>query len=190
MQWRGRVHAPMRAPALPLSARSPGSPVPTEFLPPAVILVVDGEAVVSRLVCRYLTHIGYRVLEASSGEQALVAVRLRQPPIDLVLADMVLPEMDGLELASAVLAATPGPSVLLMSGQLPEEGERIEVDGRIVQVTRKPVDFDQLQGRLQAILEGYSSDDEVESAHCARPPLPRLGATHWPGRRAGGKAGP
>ena len=142
--------------------------MPTEFLPPAVILVVDEEAAVSRLVCRYLTHIGYRVLEASSGEQALAAIRLRRPPIDLVLTDMALPEMNGLELAAAVLATSPGPSVLLMTGQPPEEVERIEVDGRIVQVTRKPVNLDELQGTLQAILEGYSSEDEVESAHCAR----------------------
>ena len=40
--------------------------VPTQALPPAVILVVDDEPTVNRLVSRYLTHLGYRVMEASS----------------------------------------------------------------------------------------------------------------------------
>jgi CheY-like chemotaxis protein len=143
----------------------------TEILPPATILVVDDEAVVSRLVSRYLTHIGYQVIEAPSGEVALAVVRRRWPLIDVVLSDVVMPEMDGLELAAAVLADSPGPSVLLMTGQLPEGVERIEVGRRIVQIVRKPVDLDRLRELLQVILEGYppdAPDVPVEPASCAR----------------------
>jgi two-component system, cell cycle sensor histidine kinase and response regulator CckA len=142
--------------------------VPTEILPPATILVVDDEAVVSRVVSRYLTHIGYQVIEAPSGEVALAVVRRRWPRIDVVLSNVVMPEMDGLELAAAVLAHSPGPSVLLMTGQLPEGVERIEVGQRIVQIVRKPLDLDRLRELLQVILEGYPPDAPVESASCAR----------------------
>ena len=141
--------------------------VPTETLPPATILVVDAEAVVSRLVSRYLTHIGYQVVEASSGEVALSVIRRRRPPIDVVLSDIVMPGMDGLELAVAVLAEFPGPSVVLMTGQLPEGVERIEVGRRIVQVIRKPLDLDGLRELLQVILEGYPPDPAAESASYA-----------------------
>jgi CheY-like chemotaxis protein len=141
--------------------------VPTDILPPATILVVDDEAVVSRLVSRYLTHIGYQVLEASSGELALAVVNRRRPPIDVVLSDIVMPDMDGLELAAAVLAESPGPSVILMTGQLPEGVERIEVVRRIVQVVRKPVNLDGLRELLQVILEGYPAEAPAESTSCA-----------------------
>jgi CheY-like chemotaxis protein len=147
--------------------RSRQEAVPTEILPPATILVVDDEAVVSRLVSRYLTHIGYQVVEASSGDLALAVVRRRRPPIDVVLSDMVMPEMDGLELAAALLAESPGPSVLLMTNQLPEGVERIEVGRPIVQLVRKPLNLDVLRELLQVILEGYPPDAPAESASCA-----------------------
>ena len=69
--------------------------------PPALILVVDDEAAVTRLVTRYLNHLGYRTLEATSGEEALAVVRRARPRVDLVLSDVIMPEMGGLE---------PGPS--------------------------------------------------------------------------------
>jgi len=128
---------------------------------------VDDEPAVSRLLSRYLTHLGYRVVEASSGEQALAAIRLRRPRIDLVLCDIMMPGMDGVELAAAVLAKCPGPSVLLMTGQLPQEMKPIDVAGRIVPVLRKPMNFDELRELLQVTLEGYPPDVEAESAHCA-----------------------
>ena len=136
----------------------------TEAQPPAVILVVDDEAAVNRLVSRYLTHIGYRVLEACSGEEALALVRRRRPRIDLVLSDVVMPEMDGVALAARLLAQCPGPSVILMTGQLPEEIERLNVNGQIVPVVRKPLNLDELQNLLRVTLEGFS-DAEADPIH-------------------------
>lgn len=130
-----------------------------EGLPPAVVLVVDDEEAVSRLVARFLTHLGYSVLQAASGEEALALVRLRQPPVDLVLSDVVMPGMDGTELARLVLSEYPGPGVILMTGQLPREIERMNVGGRIVRVLRKPLDLDQLQALLRATLQLFLPED-------------------------------
>jgi two-component system cell cycle sensor histidine kinase/response regulator CckA len=124
-------------------------------LPPAAILVVDDEEAVNRLVTRYLTHIGYTVLAATSGEEALAIVRRRLPPIDLVLSDVVMPGMDGTELASLVLAECPGPAIVLMTGQLAEDIERVNVGGRIVRVLHKPVNLDSLQELLRAMLDTF-----------------------------------
>lgn len=137
--------------------------MPSESLPPAVILVVDDEEAVSRLVSRFLTHLGYVVLQAASGEDALALVRLRQPAVDLVLSDVVMPGMDGIELAGWVLAECPGPAVLLMTGQLPQEIERVNVQGRIVRVLRKPLNLDQLQELLRATVQLFIPDDRVHS---------------------------
>ena len=140
--------------------------MPTDALPPAVILVVDDDDSVNRLVSRYLTHLGYRVLETRSGEEALAAVRRRRPPIDLVLSDVVMPGMDGVALAARLLARCPGPSVILMTGLLPEEVEHMEVNGQIVPVLRKPLSLDQLQHRLQVTLHGFP-DAELDSVYVA-----------------------
>ncbi len=129
--------------------------MPPEALPPAVILVVDDEDAVNRLVSRYLTHIGYRVLEACSAEEALAVVRRHRPRVDLVLSDVVMPGADGVTLAACLLGQAPGPSVILMSGQLPDEIERMNVRGQIVPVLRKPLNLDQLQNLLRVTLEGF-----------------------------------
>lgn len=133
--------------------------MPSEPLPPAVILVVDDEEAVSRLAARFLTHLGYVVLQAGNGEEALAMVRRRQPPIDLVLSDVIMPGMEGIELAAWVLAECPGPAMLLMTGQLPQEIERVNVQGRIVRVLRKPLDLDQLQELLRDTLQHFLPDD-------------------------------
>jgi two-component system, cell cycle sensor histidine kinase and response regulator CckA len=129
--------------------------VPSEVVPPAVILVVDDEAQVNRLVSRYLTHLGYRVLEATSAEEALSIVRRQRPRVNVVLSDVVMEGMDGVALAAQVLARCPGPSVILMTGILPADIERMPVNGQVVPVLRKPLNLDQLQGLLQVTLEGF-----------------------------------
>jgi two-component system cell cycle sensor histidine kinase/response regulator CckA len=131
---------------------------PSQFsqpLPPAAIVVVDDEETVNRLVTRYLTHLGYTVLAATSGEEALAIVRRRIPPIDLVLSDVVMPGMDGTELASLVLAECPGPTIVLMTGQWADDVERVNVRGRIVRVLHKPLNLDHLQDLLRAMLDTF-----------------------------------
>lgn len=140
--------------------------MPTDVLPPAVILVVDDEAAVTRLVSRYLRHLGYRVREACDGEEALAVVRRRRPAIDLVLSDVLMPGMDGVTLAARLLARCPGPSVILMTGVLPEEVERMNVNGQVVPLLRKPLNLDQLQNLLRVTLDGFS-DAEIDSAYLA-----------------------
>jgi CheY-like chemotaxis protein len=140
--------------------------VPTQALPPAVILVVDDEPTVNRLVSRYLTHLGYRVMEASSGEEALALVRRQRPPIDLVLSDVVMPGMDGIALAARLLAGCPGPSVILMTGVVSQEVDRMNVIGQTVPVLRKPLNLDQLQNLLRVTLEGFP-DAAIDSVYLA-----------------------
>jgi CheY-like chemotaxis protein len=140
--------------------------VPTQALPPAAILVVDDEPIVNRLVSRYLTHLGYRVMEASSGEEALALVRRQRPPIDLVLSDVVMPGMDGIALAARVLAGCPGPSVILMTGVVSQEVEHMNVIGQTVPVLRKPLNLDQLQNLLRVTLEGFP-DAAIDSVYLA-----------------------
>lgn len=69
---------------------------------------------------------GYRVLQAASGEEALVLSRLHRGAIDLLLTDVTMPQMKGPELAARVLAERPQTRVVYMSGyneELLSDGE-------------------------------------------------------------------
>jgi CheY-like chemotaxis protein len=137
--------------------------MPQETEPPATILVVDDESAITLLVTRYLSHLGYHAVEATSAAQALATVRRQRPRIDLVLTDAIMPEVSGIELATILLANAPGPSVILMTGALPPEVERLDIAGQIVRVLRKPLDLDELQQVLRVTLEGYPADDEPDT---------------------------
>jgi CheY-like chemotaxis protein len=63
----------------------------------ATILVVDDNAVVARMMARLLESKGHHAVLASDGPSALDAVRHSSPAVDLVLLDMMMPDMDGLE---------------------------------------------------------------------------------------------
>ena len=126
-----------------------------ESVSPAVILVVDDDEVVARVVAGFLRHLGYTVLEATSGDQALAIVQWRQPPIDLVLSDAVLRRrggLDGSEFTAALLGEWPGPQLILFAGPPPEAVEPLGVQGRGIRVVRKPLHLDQLADLLREML--------------------------------------
>ncbi|MFW5443745.1 MAG: response regulator, partial [Methylococcaceae bacterium] len=78
------------------------------------ILVVDDEPALRELANQILTHFGYRVLTASSGESALNI--LAAHPIDLMLSDVIMPNMDGFQLARNVSKLYPAVKIQLASG--------------------------------------------------------------------------
>jgi CheY-like chemotaxis protein len=86
----------------------------------ATILLVEDERPVRTTVRRLLERHDYKVLEAANGQDALTLVAARRAEIDLVLSDMVMPGMGGMELASRVRTLSPKLPVLLMTGYTEE----------------------------------------------------------------------
>ena len=85
------------------------------------VLVVEDQDEVRNLVEEILGMQGYTVLKASNGEEALRLGKSRRKPIQLLLTDMVMPGMNGKELAERMQKMYPGMKVILMSGYA-EEG--------------------------------------------------------------------
>ncbi len=85
------------------------------------ILVIEDEDVVRNLACRGLRDQGYSVLEARNGVQALQYIEQRPGTIDLVISDVVMPEMGGRELGQSLARLEPGLPVLFMSGYTGED---------------------------------------------------------------------
>nr|WP_245984431.1 response regulator transcription factor [Streptomyces tateyamensis] len=95
----------------------------TSAPPPARILVVDDDPTVAEVVAGYLHRAGYAVDRAADGRAALERAALGRP--DLVVLDLMLPELDGLEVCRRLRAAGgPGPAVLMLTAK-GEEADRI-----------------------------------------------------------------
>ena len=80
------------------------------------VLIADDEEPVRRVASRLLVRNGYDVLEAANGADALRMLGAGEGKIDILVSDIIMPEMGGLELARRVAADFPGLPVLLISG--------------------------------------------------------------------------
>jgi CheY-like chemotaxis protein len=80
------------------------------------ILLVEDEAFVQKVTAEVLESAGYRLIVAGSAREALDACREYSEPVDLLLADVVMPGMNGRELASQFELLCPRAQVLLMTG--------------------------------------------------------------------------
>jgi two-component system cell cycle sensor histidine kinase/response regulator CckA len=123
---------------------------------PATVLVVDDERPMLRLLRRQLEALGCTVLEAQDGPEALRLLVGRRGAVDLVLSDIVMPGMNGTELADRILADRPEQCVILMSGQAPGGLARIGRREKIVPVLRKPFTPEQLLELVSIVLQQHA----------------------------------
>jgi CheY-like chemotaxis protein len=122
-------------------------------LPTGTILLVDDEDGIRVTLRRQLVAQGHTVLEASHGAEAIAVVRMRRGNLDLVLSDVVMPEMNGTELAATLLRDYPGLPVILMSAYAPAGLTQVGPDSRKVPVLQKPFTTAQLQELIHVSLE-------------------------------------
>ena len=87
----------------------------------ATVLVVDDEPLILGLCERMLRLGRYAVFTAGSGEEALPYLQKNTVPIDLALLDVMMPGMNGVELAGWIQNAAPSTRVVLMTGFRPRE---------------------------------------------------------------------
>jgi len=91
------------------------------------ILVVDDNASVRRVVTKALERAGYRVLAASRPSEALALTEDAADPVELLLVDLVMPEMSGTELAARLRARRGALPVLYVSGRRAAAGPGTDV---------------------------------------------------------------
>ncbi len=133
-------------------AETPVSAEAAAPVPGVTTLVVEDEQLVRDLVCRTLRRAGYTVLVASNGEEALAVSRATPGAIDLVVTDVVMPRMNGSELASRLAVERPGIRVLFVSGYA---NEILDVRGGLVPGTeylQKPFTPSVLLDRVRELL--------------------------------------
>ena len=137
----GSVVAPSPKPAEP--APAPRRPA-TDHTGQGVILLVEDEDPVRAVNSRALSARGYTVLEAASGLEALAIVRDGDQPIDLVVSDVVMPEMDGPSLLREVRKHQPHLKVIFVSGYAEDAFRKNLPEGEAFNFLPKPFSLKQL----------------------------------------------
>ncbi|HVZ33750.1 MAG TPA: response regulator, partial [Polyangiaceae bacterium] len=117
------------------------------------VLVVEDDDQVRAVIVRTLLGLGYQTLEASSGRQALDVLASPPKAIDLVLTDVVIPELGGFELAETLHRERPGMPVLLMSAYEDASLRRRASLPQHSAIIHKPVTSHSLATRVRAALD-------------------------------------
>lgn len=87
------------------------------------ILIVDDDPAIGALARASLEQFGYSTCGAGSGEEAIRVFKARQADVELVVTDVVMPGMDGFELASRLRQVKPELALIVMSGSGNPQGD-------------------------------------------------------------------
>ena len=118
------------------------------------ILVVDDKASVRRLVQEYLVEQGYRVVTADNGQNALHTARKEKP--DLILLDIMMPEMDGYEFVRIYRKEKDTP-IILLTAKLEETDKVLGLELGADDYITKPFGMRELLARIRAVLRRAES---------------------------------
>jgi PAS domain S-box-containing protein len=117
------------------------------------VLVVEDERAVRELASRVLRRLGYRVLEAVNGEQALAVAAQHPGRIDLLFTDVVMPQMGGKELAEKFRAVRPATPVLFTSGYTADSVVRDGIMEHAIAFLTKPFSPPMLARKVREVLD-------------------------------------
>jgi len=109
------------------------------------ILVAEDDPMVLNVVTGMLKHLGYKTLEANNGQEALSIYTENRDKIGLVISDMVMPKLGGLDLAGEILANNPDERIVVMTGYLREDLEIEPDDFGLAGWLEKPMTAERLK---------------------------------------------
>src|SRR6266704_2788244 len=155
-------------------------PNPDPQSPPTTVLVVDDEDGIRQALDRFLTRLGYRVLQAASGAEALDRQAAEQPQV--MLSDIRMPNMTGVELVPKALAADSDLAIIMLTA-IDEPRTAIEcLKLGAYDYLIKPVDLDELEQWLAREVAVRTRDLEERTTVVEDVALMALAAAgDWPG---------
>ena len=148
----------------PLSESSGASPATRLGPGSETILVVDDEPSIPRLIKDALTPVGYTVLTATNASEALTLAGSHPEEIDLLLTDVVMPEVGGRELADRLRAIRPDLRVVYMSGYADDSDLLREVIGGTVPFISKPLALGKLATLIRMVLDDDGTGSDMSPA--------------------------
>jgi CheY-like chemotaxis protein len=122
------------------------------------ILLAEDDRSVRRLVVTELSRRGFTVLEAEDGAVALEIIRNQPERIDALVTDVVMPRMNGADLAKAADRIRPGLKILFISGHPERAGAGLDPTGA-TNLLKKPFTADTLAARIKEMIAGRKEAD-------------------------------
>jgi two-component system cell cycle sensor histidine kinase/response regulator CckA len=126
---------------------------PKDLTGRGTLLLVEDEDAVRSFAARALGTRGYEVLEASTGAEALEVFEEHKGKVDLVVSDVVMPEMDGPALLKELRQKNPGIKIIFMSGYAEDAFKRSLDDNEEFGFLQKPFDLKTLAATVKSALE-------------------------------------
>lgn len=154
---------------------------------PRTILVVDDDPHIRQLVVFALEKAGLDTLEAADGEAALAAVAAAKP--DLVVLDINLPRLDGLEVCRRLRAGGSGPPILFLSSRDDEIDRVVGIELGADDYVVKPFSPREVTARVQAILRRVSANPPAAPSQVLRHGRLTLDTDGWRATWAGAEVG-
>jgi len=121
--------------------------------PSETILVCEDQEAVRRVTARILTSLGYDVVVAGGGQEALLLAEAWHGPIHLLLTDVVMPGISGPNLARRLAASHPGMKVLFLSGYTDEYIVRHHGLEPGIALLQKPFTTETLSRKVREVLD-------------------------------------
>lgn len=122
-------------------------------MPSVRLLVVEDDPAIAKLLCQFLNGEGFETTAVASGEEALAHARAAPP--DLIVLDLMLPGMDGVETCMALREFYVGP-VLMLTAHEGEMQEVIALNAGVDDFINKPIRPHVLKARIQALLRRHA----------------------------------
>jgi two-component system cell cycle sensor histidine kinase/response regulator CckA len=128
------------------------------------ILLVEDEAQIRQMAFEFLSEHGYNLLVASNGVEALKILKQEPAAVALILTDVVMPQMNGRELAEQVAAARPETKVLYMSGYTNDAIVRHGVLDSGTRFIQKPFSPDALARKVREVLDSDAPSNKLQAS--------------------------
>ena len=119
----------------------------------ARILIVEDDESVRSFTARAIQASGHQVETAEDGDEGLETIRKAAGGYDLVLSDIRMPAMDGIEMAKRAAGEFPGLRILLMTGYAEQRERAADLQQIIIDVVPKPFTLTEIRNRVQRALQ-------------------------------------
>jgi len=126
------------------------------------VVVVDDEKEIQETFSMMLGHFGYSVTATSNPGEVLSMVEDEQCPVDLVITDLTMPVMTGLELTRKLARIKPDMPVILCTGYSDRLNEEVALAAGATKLMMKPVDLQKLAATVRAAIEEKRSGAKTE----------------------------